>query len=216
MRQMQENPQLLQSAMQMPQMHEMMQQFATNPELMNLLITSNPLLANDPSLADQIRGQLPNIMTQMQNPEFQAAMTNPEVLAAMMQIQQGMQRLTMAAPGLLPGIGVASPYGQQTGSPGRMPNPQAGGRQNDAYIQSLMSQMVSSLSTGQGGQRPTLPGVVPAAPPTGNPELAYRAQLQQLGQMGFVDAHANLQALIATNGDLNSAIERLLNTREMT
>jgi len=216
MRQMQENPQLLQSAMQMPQMHEMMQQFATNPELMNLLITSNPLLANDPSLADQIRGQLPNIMTQMQNPEFQAAMTNPEVLAAMMQIQQGMQRLTMAAPGLLPGIGVASPYGQQTGSPGRMPNPQAGGRQNDAYIQSLMSQMVSSLSTGQGGQRPTLPGGVPAAPPTGNPELAYRAQLQQLGQMGFVDAHANLQALIATNGDLNSAIERLLNTREMT
>lgn len=218
MRQMQENPQLLQSAMQMPQMHEMMQQFATNPELMNLLITSNPLLANDPSLADQIRGQLPNIMTQMQNPEFQAAMTNPEVLAAMMQIQQGMQRLTMAAPGLLPGIGVASPYGQQqAGSPGRMPAPgQAGGRQNDAYIQSLMSQMVSSLSTGQGGQRPTLPGGLPTAPPTGNPELAYRAQLQQLGQMGFVDAHANLQALIATNGDLNSAIERLLNSREMT
>ena len=37
-------------------MHEMMQQFATNPELMNLLITSNPLLADDPSLANQIRG----------------------------------------------------------------------------------------------------------------------------------------------------------------
>ena len=119
--------------------------------------------------------------------------------------------------------------------------------------------MVSSLSTGQGGQRPNLPGGLPAAPPAGNPEMAYRAQLQQLGQvlfnpqiitpiaifkaqfykllpsfeswnwlffswvwpwsspqMGFVDAHANLQALIATNGDLNSAIERLLNSREMT
>ena len=79
MRQMQENPQLLQNAMQMPQMQEMMHQFSTNPELMNLLITSNPLLANDQNLANQIRGQLPLIMNQMQNPEFQAAMTNPEV-----------------------------------------------------------------------------------------------------------------------------------------
>lgn len=80
MRQMQDNPSLLQSAMQMPQMQEMMQQFSTNPELMNLLISSNPLLRNDQNLADQIRNQLPNIMSQMQNPEFQAAMTNPEVL----------------------------------------------------------------------------------------------------------------------------------------
>ena len=45
--------------------------------------------------------------------------------------------------------------------------------------------MVSSLSTGQGGQRPTLPGGLPAAPPAGNPEMAYRAQLQQLGQVLF-------------------------------
>ena len=79
MRQMQENPQLLQNAMQMPQMQEMMHQFSSNPELMNLLVSSNPLLANDPNLANQVRSQLPTIMSQMQNPEFQAAMTNPEV-----------------------------------------------------------------------------------------------------------------------------------------
>ena len=76
---MQENPQLLQNAMQMPQMQEMMHQFSSNPELMNLLVSSNPLLANDPNLANQVRSQLPTIMSQMQNPEFQAAMTNPEV-----------------------------------------------------------------------------------------------------------------------------------------
>lgn len=79
MRQMQENPQLLQNAMQMPQMQEMMHQFSSNPELMNMLVSSNPLLANDPNLANQVRSQLPTIMSQMQNPEFQAAMTNPEV-----------------------------------------------------------------------------------------------------------------------------------------
>jgi len=204
MRQMQENPQLLQNAMQMPQMQEMMHQFSSNPELMNLLVSSNPLLANDPNLANQVRSQLPTIMSQMQNPEFQSAMTNPEVLSAMMQIQQGMQRLTNAAPGLLPGMGI-NPMGgtaRPPAAPGNMPN-------NAYNMQNLMSQMVSSLNSGGGGQ--PAGGVRAPAP---NPEVAYQAQLQQLTQMGFVDAHANLQALISTNGDLNSAIERLLQQRD--
>lgn len=205
MRQMQENPQLLQNAMQMPQMQEMMHQFSTNPELMNLLITSNPLLANDQNLANQIRGQLPLIMNQMQNPEFQAAMTNPEVLSAMMQIQQGMQRLTNAAPGLLPGMGI------NTGAANV--RPPAPNTQNSAYnMQNLMSQMVSSLNAPGAGVGAT-GGAAPGTRPP-NPEVAFQAQLQQLTQMGFVDAHANLQALISTNGDLNSAIERLLQQRD--
>jgi len=31
--------------------------------------------------------------------------------------------------------------------------------------------------------------------------------------MGFVDRQANIQALIATYGDVNAAIDRLLNSR---
>ena len=84
---MQENPQLLQNAMQMPQMQEMMHQFSSNPELMNLLVSSNPLLAADPNLANQVRSQLPTIMSQMQNPEFQQAMTNPEVSLTIFTLQ---------------------------------------------------------------------------------------------------------------------------------
>ena len=84
---MQENPQLLQNAMQMPQMQEMMHQFSSNPELMNLLVSSNPLLAADPNLANQVRSQLPTIMSQMQNPEFQQAMTNPEVSLTTLTLQ---------------------------------------------------------------------------------------------------------------------------------
>lgn len=138
MRQMQENPQLLQNAMQMPQMQEMMNQFSTNPELMNLLVSSNPLLANDPNLAGQVRSQLPTIMNQMQNPEFQSAMTNPEVLSAMMQIQQGMQRLTNAAPGLLSGMGI-NPMGGGAGGPRPQTTPNL---PNNAYnMQNLMSQV---------------------------------------------------------------------------
>ena len=42
------------------------------------------------------------------------------------------------------------------------------------------------------------------------PEERYRAQLEQLTAMGFVNREANLQALIASFGDINAAIERLL------
>lgn len=42
------------------------------------------------------------------------------------------------------------------------------------------------------------------------PEERYRAQLEQLTGMGFGNREANLQALIATFGDVNAAVERLL------
>jgi len=42
------------------------------------------------------------------------------------------------------------------------------------------------------------------------PEDRYQSQLDQLAGMGFVNREANLQALIATFGDVNAAVERLL------
>ncbi|CAH6780416.1 ubiquilin-2 [Phodopus roborovskii] len=43
-----------------------------------------------------------------------------------------------------------------------------------------------------------------------NPEVRYQQQLEQLSAMGFLNREANVQALIATGGDINAAIERLL------
>ena len=42
------------------------------------------------------------------------------------------------------------------------------------------------------------------------PEIRYSAQISQLCDMGFTDAEANVQALVATGGNLNAAIERLV------
>lgn len=52
----------------------------------------------------------------------------------------------------------------------------------------------------------------PAAPaaPLVEPAVQYANQLQQLQDMGFGDAEANLQALIRTRGNVNNAVERLL------
>lgn len=59
-----------------------------------------------------------------------------------------------------------------------------------------------------------------AAPPAGTPavntgatvapEIRYAAQISQLCDMGFFDADANLRALVATGGNVNAAVERLL------
>jgi ubiquilin len=63
---------------------------------------------------------------------------------------------------------------------------------------SLMQQMVTSMA-GQGLNSP--------------PEERFRTQLETLTSMGFVDRQANIQALMATYGDVNAAIDRLLNSR---
>lgn len=43
-----------------------------------------------------------------------------------------------------------------------------------------------------------------------SPAQRYRSQMEQLVEMGFGNQEANLQALIATFGDINAAVERLL------
>ena len=42
------------------------------------------------------------------------------------------------------------------------------------------------------------------------PEQLYATQLSQLQEMGFIDTQENIGALIATAGNVNAAVERLL------
>jgi len=42
------------------------------------------------------------------------------------------------------------------------------------------------------------------------PEILYREQLAQLNSMGFTDAQANIQALVATGGNVSAAVDRIV------
>lgn len=66
--------------------------------------------------------------------------------------------------------------------------------------QQLMQQMIQLLSGSGNSQVPM-------------PEVRFQQQLEQLNSMGFINREANLQALIATGGDINAAIERLLGSQ---
>ncbi|XP_078070608.1 ubiquilin-4 isoform X2 [Mustelus asterias] len=202
LQQITENPQLMQNMLSAPYMRSIMQSLSQNPDLAAQIMLNNPLFAGNPQLQDQMRQQIPNFLQQMQNPETLSAMSNPRAMQALLQIQQGLQTLSTEAPGLLPG------YGSGIGGIGTVPpsaNENTGGAGGttgtDSGQQHFVQQMLQALA---GTNSQTL---------TPNPEVQFQQQLDQLSAMGFLNREANLQALIATGGDVNAAIERLLGSQ---
>uniref|UniRef100_A0A8C1X2T2 Ubiquilin-4 n=1 Tax=Cyprinus carpio TaxID=7962 RepID=A0A8C1X2T2_CYPCA len=217
MQQISENPQLMQNMLSAPYMRTMMQSLSQNPDIASQVFTNNPLFAGNPQLQEQMRQQLPVFLQQMQNPESLSVMTNPRAMRALMQIQEGLQTLQTEAPGLMPSL---IPGGMAAGIPGAplptgvnvtpenpppsgpapapapTPTPAAG---TNTAQQQLMQQMLQMFAGGNAL--------------TQTPEVRFQQQLEQLSAMGFINREANLQALIATGGDINAAIERLLGSQ---
>merc|ERR1719300_2080363 len=158
-------------------------------------------------------------------------MGNPEALAAIMQIQQGMERLRTTAPEVFQTMGFPSL------PPNLVPPPPAAGAPSPAAPAPAPAASASNPTSPAGSadqQQPAAPqlpglgglggaqdpvfsqlmsrmlGQMRAGNPDQPPEERFACQLEQLANMGFVDRQANIQALIATMGDVNAAVERLL------
>ncbi|CAH2982181.1 unnamed protein product [Chilo suppressalis] len=200
LQQMAENPRLVQSMLSAPYTNSMLQALAADPDMASQLINQNPMFANNPQLQDQIRTMMPQMLAQLQNPEMQQMMSNPQALNALLQIQQGMEQLRTAAPSLVTNLGLgvgAAPAAPTPPAPAAAPPPQQRRHQDTELFTQFMQRMVSAMSNNQTNtQQP--------------PEQRYSQQLEQLAAMGFLNREANLQALIATFGDVNAAVERLL------
>ncbi|XP_048670659.1 ubiquilin-4 isoform X2 [Marmota marmota marmota] len=210
LQQISENPQLMQNVISAPYMRSMMQTLAQNPDFAAQMMVNVPLFAGNPQLQEQLRLQLPVFLQQMQNPESLSILTNPRAMQALLQIQQGLQTLQTEAPGLVPSLGsfgmsrtTAPSTGGSSGSTAEGPTsspattPPTGA---SSAQQQLMQQMIQLLAGSGNSQVQT-------------PEVRFQQQLEQLNSMGFINREANLQALIATGGDINAAIERLLGSQ---
>jgi len=233
MGQMESNPQLMQNMLQAPYMQSMLETMSANPELANQILSTNPMFSSNPALQQQFQQYLPQMMQQMQNPEMQSMLTNPRALQAMRQISQGMQTLQQENPGMLPGFGVpgsnltmppgtlgattttasttATPSstntattttGSTTTTPSSRTAPATPGGVDP--FSNMMAQMMGMMAQNQGQGGNTVGNT------TQPPEQRFATQLEQLATMGFVDREANIRALLATFGDVNGAIERLL------
>jgi len=212
MGQMRDNPTLMSQMMSAPYMQSMFSSLAANPDQAASMLSSNPMFAGNPAMQQQMQQMMPQMLNQMQNPSVQQLMGNPEALQAIMQIQQGMDRLRQTAPdvfqsmglptlppNLVPPVvpGAATPSSPSTTTTNPMPTPdgQAAPAVNPDQFSQFMTQMMGQMRAGNPDQAP---------------EERFASQLDQLASMGFVDRQANVQALIATMGDVNQAVERLL------
>lgn len=211
LQQMSDNPSIMTNMFNSQTTRNMFEALSADPAMASNLISQNPLLANNPALQEQVRTMMPQLLRQMQNPEVQQMVTNPQALNAILQIQQGMEQLRSAAPGLMSSMGIppmpgAPPAATTNNSTtaGATNTTNAGARtttaappNNEALFSEFMARMVGGMAAGTSDTN------IP-------PEERYRSQLEQLSSMGFVNREANLQALIASFGDINAAVERLL------
>ncbi|GFO34131.1 ubiquilin-1 [Plakobranchus ocellatus] len=226
MQQMMQNPQMMSNMLQAPYMQSMMQSLSANPELAQQIIGNNPLFANNPQMQANLSQMMPNLLQQLQNPEIQTMVTNPRAMEALMQIQSGLNQLQQESPAVFSSItGMSGQTGAAASntttntptstttpatatSPSSATNPaglaSAGGplgqgpQSNPDAFSTMMAQMMQMMVGGQQNQPP---------------EQRFASQLEQLSTMGFADREANIRALTATFGDVNAAIDRLLQQR---
>lgn len=177
LQQMSDNPSLMESMMNAPYTRSMMEAMQQDPNMAASLIGNSPILQGNPALQEQMRTMMPQFLQQMQNPEVQQMMTNPQALNAIMQIQQGMEQLRQAAPGLVGSMGIPPP---PPGAPASAPQT---GSANPAGQQQLFGDFMSRMLNGMSNQGNT----------SQPPEERYQSQLEQLMAMGFVNREANLQ-----------------------
>ncbi|XP_071692297.1 ubiquitin domain-containing protein DSK2b-like [Rutidosis leptorrhynchoides] len=169
----------------MPDMSQMMQNPAVSQMMQSLL--------SNPQYMDQIVNQNPQLRTMfdanpqlremMQNPEILRQLASPQMMQQMMSLQQLLPQLNQQQSPLDP---------TQTGA--------NTGMQNNMGLDMLMN-MFGGLGAG-GMSAPNVPNVPP--------EELYATQLSQLQEMGFFDTQENINALRATRGNVNAAVERLL------
>ncbi|VDK84843.1 unnamed protein product [Litomosoides sigmodontis] len=184
-----------------------------NPSLLSQMLTSGPAVSS--AMEQYIRNAVPHFRNTMQNPEMLRAISNPRVLEAFHQIHTGMDTLRREAPQLLPpGFFPTSPVttttapntttSDSTTTTGTTPAPGTGTTTTTTSSAPTTEQAMMMLNLIRQMTGATLGGS------TQPPEERYRNQLEQLTSMGFSNQEANIQALLATFGDVNAAIDRLL------
>ncbi|XP_029306909.1 ubiquilin-4 [Cottoperca gobio] len=201
--QLMSNPQMLSQMMGNPMVQNMM----SNPDLMRQMLAGNPqmqqLVEQNPDVSSMFNN--PELMRRMQSPDTLSMMTNPRAMQALIQIQQGLQTLQAEAPGFMSRL-----------SPGGLAVPPAGGGSilPEIPLPPTMATASSPSSATSPSQQQLMQQMLQmftgGGPSLQTPEVRFQQQLDQLNTMGFIDRQANLQALIATGGDVNAAIERLL------
>jgi ubiquilin len=142
----------------------------------------------------------------------QEMLQNPEIRQQMMDMMTANPQLLRTAMSMNPMFQQMPPEMQEL-----MLNPE--------MIRMAMEMSSRVPSGNAGGMSPDLQNMIQAlqagGPPAQQqqassepPEVRFASQLQQLNDMGFWDKEENIRALLMTGGNVNAAVERLLNSMQ--
>ncbi|GER26235.1 ubiquitin family protein [Striga asiatica] len=172
---------------------QMMRSLLSSPQLMNQILVSNPSLRSMLDSSPQLRHT-------MQNPEFIRLVTSPEMMQVIRTIfQYSSLLLRLGASGL---------------------------KYNFMYM--IYPPLLITLETRTGGNIAlnmllnmfaicgSFDGIRSSLfeESQASSEEIYSTQLSELQELGFTDTQENIQALIATAGNVQAAVERLLENRD--
>lgn len=176
--------------------------------------TQNPKSPEPPNLSGLFSG------TDQSNP-FHSLLTNPETVREMLSAPaiQGIMQQLLSNPALLQQMGnlnfLQDPAQAQNVT--ELLSSYTNLMRNDSNIPDPLSNSSAQLANANNRQAEDLSQIYArllSQLNSNNNEPAseerYRLQLGQLAEMGFNNREANLEALVATSGDVNSAIERLI------
>ncbi|KAH8738911.1 DSK2 like protein with a ubiquitin domain [Cryptosporidium ryanae] len=168
------------SLMNSPLFQQSMNELANNPQLVQNILRSNPIF-------NQLSANNPMFNQMINNPDMLRAMLNPQM------IQTVLNSGGLNNPGF---------NGSPLSSMNSAFNPsQINNIFNDPGIASIMSGIANNGNLN--GASNATANSIPSA-------QLYSSQLNQLRDMGFIDNDACLLALQETGGDINAAINKLL------
>eukprot|EP00743_Colponemidia_sp_Colp-15_P003386 GILK01003660.1.p1 GENE.GILK01003660.1~~GILK01003660.1.p1 ORF type:complete len:549 (-),score=79.44 GILK01003660.1:212-1858(-) len=201
--------------LQDPTFRNMMQQMLSNPQFVNQMTSSNPLLG------DALNSN-PQLLSMLQNPQFLQQLGDPNALQSMMQMQQSLSGLQgnpmMSSMFGAPSSALRPPAPPSTATagsvPGSVPGPVPGSVPAPFNPFSMFGRGLfgapTPVSTVPATAAPSSARASTSAPAAESAEVRYRTQLQRLSDMGFTDVTANIKALNEASGNVNMAIDRLL------
>lgn len=203
------DPNMMQSMLNNPQFLQQMSRMMSDPATLDQLIAMDP----------QMQAYAPQMRQMFQNPQFREMISDPQRLQQMLQmssILRGGGGIGASGGFPAPGIPNTTPLSNNPSAPFNLFAPPtvgagagAGGgmfNMDPAAMQQMLGVM-GGMGDLDGWGAPALPAVPADARP---PEERFQVQLQQLQDMGFLNASQNVRALLATAENVHSAIEYIL------
>lgn len=202
------DPDQMSQMMSNPMFQESMNSLLSNPQMLDYMIEQSP----------QLRAMGPQARQMLQSPFFRQMMGNPDMMRSMMEMGRGAGGAGGAASAFpAPGTNPTVDQGTDGASTGGAPGPDgASGAANP-----FASMFGAGAGAAPGGGMPFDPfsmfggmgagaGASPAPEDTRPPEERYESQLSQLNDMGFFDFDRNVAALRRSGGNVQGAVEYLL------